>query len=94
MVVKYFQISDFTYKQRSYNIISIPVIASFDTNGKIIPLYFRYKDYGAIPVNLISQNKYISHICFVCKCEIEDQSYQIQLMYYWNEMKWYLNKPQ
>lgn len=34
--------------------IPVLVIASFNTDGKIIPLYFRYKDYGSIAVTMKS----------------------------------------
>ena len=34
------------------NIIPVPVIASFDTEGRVMPLYFRYKEHGSIPVTM------------------------------------------
>lgn len=42
------------------NMIPVPVIASFSTEGKIMPLYFRYKDYGSIPVTIKTYIKYIT----------------------------------
>ena len=42
------------------NMIPVPVIASFSTEGKIMPLYFRYKDYGSIPVTMKTYIKYIT----------------------------------
>lgn len=74
------------------NMISVPVIASFSTDGKIMPLYFRYAEYGSIPVTMKSYAKYITCYQFVCECEIDEQLQQVCLVYYWNESKWYLTK--
>lgn len=72
------------------NIIPVPVIASFDTEGKVMPLYFRYKEHGSIPVTMKTQVKYITYIQFTCECEIDDQTHQIYLIYEWGERKWYV----
>lgn len=74
------------------NMISVPVIASFSTEGKIIPLYFRYKDYGSIPVTIKTYIKYITYYQFKCECEIDNITQEIYLIYYWNENKWFLTK--
>lgn len=50
------------------NIIPVPVIASFDTEGRVMPLYFRYKEHGSIPVTIKTQVKYITYIQFTCEC--------------------------
>lgn len=72
------------------NIIPVPVIASFDTEGRVMPLYFRYKEHGSIPVTMKSQVKYITYVQFSCECEIDDRICQIYLIYEWREQKWYV----
>lgn len=72
--------------------IPVPVIASFTAEGKIMPLYFRYKDYGSIAVTMKSYVRYITCYQFTCECEIDNQTEQICLIYYWNESKWFLTK--
>ena len=59
------------------NIIPVPVIASFDTEGRVMPLYFRYKEHGSIPVTMKTQVKYITYI---------------QFTYEWGERKWYIKR--
>lgn len=72
------------------NIIPVPVIASFDTEGRVMPLYFRYKEHGSIPVTMKSQVKYITYVQFSCECEIDNRIYQVYLIYEWREQKWYV----
>lgn len=72
------------------NLIPVPVIASFDTEGRVMPLYFRYKEHGSIPVTMKTQVKYITYIQFTCECEIDYQLHQIYLIYEWGERKWYV----
>ena len=74
------------------NIIPVPVIASFDTEGRVMPLYFRYKEHGSIPVTMKTQVKYIRYIQFTCECEIDYQMHQIYLIYEWGERKWYIKR--
>lgn len=76
-----------------HNMIPVPVIASFDTDGRIMPLYFRYKEHGSIPVTMKSQVKYIAYIQFLCECEIDERICQIYLIYEWHEYKWYIKSP-
>lgn len=72
------------------NLIPVPVIASFDTEGRVMPLYFRYKEHGSIPATMKTQVKYITYIQFTCECEIDYQMHQIYLIYEWGERKWYV----
>lgn len=74
------------------NMIPVPVIASFSTEGKIMPLYFRYKECGSIPVTMKTYIKYITGYKFTCECEIDDRIQEVCLIYYWNESKWFLTK--
>lgn len=74
------------------NMISVPVIASFSTDGKIMPLYFRYKDHGSISVTMKNFIKCVTYHQFTCESEIDGIIQQICLIYYWNENKWYLTK--
>ena len=74
------------------NMIPVPVIASFSTKGKIMPLYFRYKECGSIPVTMKTYIKYITCYKFTCECEIDDRIQEVCLIYYWNESKWFLTK--
>ena len=46
------------------NMIPVPVIASFSTEGKIMPLYFRYKECGSIPVTMKTYIKYITCLLY------------------------------
>lgn len=55
-----------------------------------MPLYFRYKEHGSIPVTMKTQVKYITYIQFTCECEIDDQTHQIYLIYEWLDRKWYV----
>lgn len=72
--------------------IPVPVIVSFSKDGKIMPLYFRYEDYGSIAVTMKSCIRYVTCYQFLCECEIGDQIQQIYLIYYWNESRWFLTK--
>lgn len=78
------------YKKQE--MIQVPVIASFSSDGKIMPLYFRLQDYGSIPVTIKSYVKYITCYQFRCECEIDDRMQEICLIYYWDECKWILTK--
>ena len=72
---------------------AVPVIASFDTQGKIAPLYVRLNGLSKRVLSYWIRNAgFVNTIEFSCK--IEDDGYEkpIILKYYYDESTWVIKK--
>lgn len=65
------------------NLILVPVIASFDTLGKIIPLYFRYEGLR-LKIDHIKwfNDRTVDVIKFCCEITLQDRVQEVILYYH------------
>ena len=68
--------------------IKVPVIASFSTDGKMIPLYFRYEGEKIEVGKVISVAQYPAWIKFACETVSENLSTDYFLLYNTREQYW------
>ena len=68
---------------------AVPVIASFDTEGHIAPLYVRLNgESHKILSYWIRNNAFINTVEFSCKIEDDGFEKPLLLMYYYDEATW------
>lgn len=75
------------------NLILVPVIASFDTFGKIIPLYFRYEGLR-LKIDHIKQfnDRTVDIVKFCCEITLQDRVQEVILYYHKKNGMWTLEK--
>ena len=75
------------------NLILVPVIASFDTFGKIIPLYFRYEGLR-LKIDHIKwfNDRTVDIVKFCCEITLQDRVQEVILYYHKKNGMWTLEK--
>lgn len=75
------------------NLILVPVIASFDTFGKIIPLYFRYEGLR-LKIDHIKwfNDRTVDIVKFCCEITLQDHVQEVILYYHKKNGMWTLEK--
>ena len=73
------------------DLIGIPVIASFNADGRIRPLYFQYEG-KTLALSVITEKKMSSMIIYNCSYSDDDFSGQIELTYWIQHHTWTINK--
>ena len=68
-------------------LIALPVIASFDANGNICPLYFRYNG-KSMKLSVISRRECLPTIEFLCSYDDDGYFGQIELSYWVPQHTW------
>lgn len=75
----------------------VPVIASYDSEGHIKPLYVRIKDERYKVINYWIKTSCGNNIDFNCTLSLNDRTYKLMLTYHIRETAWsipmYLVKP-
>ena len=74
------------------NIVPVPVIASFNNKGEVIPLYFSVEGLRLKIDHLLYADKKSDVITFRCEVTFSDRVQQIMLNYHKNAGIWTLNK--
>lgn len=73
------------------NQIPVPVIASYSSNGKIIPIYFSIEDVKVKVYRIKQQSRMYEWGCrFRCEIVINDVVKEVDLYYYKNKSTWTL----
>lgn len=70
----------------------VPVIASFDTDGHIAPLYVRINGISMKVASFYERNKFSNSVEFFCKVIDGDYLKPVQLSYYTAERVWTIPK--
>lgn len=71
---------------------TVPVIANFNTNGCIKPLYVRIQS-EALPIVSYDFQSFVNTIVFNCTVNDLDTLKSIKLVYHKNECQWTLHLP-
>ena len=75
------------------NIVPVPVIASFDTQGKIIPLYFRYEGLKLKVDHLKwSSDRMEFIIKYCCEITLQDRIQEVTLYYHKKMDMWTMER--
>lgn len=75
------------------NLVPVPVIASFDTSGKIIPLYMRFEGLRLkIDHIKLFDDRMIYVIKFCCEITLQDRVQEMILYYHKKNDMWTLER--
>lgn len=79
----------------AYNpdVVPVPVIASFDTSGRIIPLYIRYEGLRLKVDHLkwtSNRMEFVSKFC--CEITLQDRVQEVILFYYKRNELWAMQR--
>lgn len=71
----------------------ISVIASFDSEGRIKPLYVRIGDSALKVHSFYERRKFANQIEFICTVEVHDFIRPVELTFHQRECMWTIPRP-